>query len=110
MHTFPTPLPACLPPGVIVSDLVRTRLRCPSLPYWLAATSMVPVTILVLLGVREYLVYTHHKRASAPGFAPAEGEVVWTRRATIVYPALCTSAGVVAGMFGVGGGIVKVRL
>jgi hypothetical protein len=100
------PLPGA---GVVLSDIIRTRLRCPSLPYWLAATAMAPVTILVLLGVREYLVSKDHKRTSALSNAPAEGDVAWTRKTTIVYPALCTFAGVVAGMFGVGGGIIKVR-
>lgn len=35
-------------------------------------------------------------------------QVAWTPRNTVVYPALCSLAGLVAGMFGVGGGIVKV--
>ena len=37
-------------------------------------------------------------------------QVAWTRRNTVVYPAVCSLAGLVAGMFGVGGGIVKVFL
>lgn len=48
---------------------------------------------------------------AAPGAAAAAagpGDVVWTPRATIMYPLLCTFAGLVAGTFGVGGGIVKV--
>ena len=32
-----------------------------------------------------------------------------TERNTVVYPTVCSLAGLVAGMFGVGGGIVKVR-
>ena len=35
-------------------------------------------------------------------------QVAWTRRNVVVYPATCSLAGLVAGMFGVGGGIVKV--
>ena len=31
-----------------------------------------------------------------------------TERNTVVYPTVCSLAGLVAGMFGVGGGIVKV--
>ncbi|CAD7963277.1 unnamed protein product [Amoebophrya sp. A25] len=33
--------------------------------------------------------------------------IQWDRRNTITYPAICTAAGLMAGMFGVGGGIVK---
>ena len=36
-----------------------------------------------------------------------EGDIKWTPRATIVYPIICALAGFFAGMFGVGGGIVK---
>lgn len=42
------------------------------------------------------------------GMDHAEGELRWDRRTTLVYPAACSLAGVCAGTFGVGGGIVKV--
>ena len=37
-----------------------------------------------------------------------EGDIQWTKRNSVVYPAVSSLAGLVAGMFGVGGGIVKV--
>uniref|UniRef100_A0A383VY93 Membrane transporter protein n=1 Tax=Tetradesmus obliquus TaxID=3088 RepID=A0A383VY93_TETOB len=37
----------------------------------------------------------------------AFGGIHWTPRNSLLYPALCSTAGVVAGLFGVGGGIVK---
>ena len=37
-------------------------------------------------------------------------QVAWTPRHVVIYPAICSLAGLVAGMFGVGGGIVKVTL
>lgn len=33
-----------------------------------------------------------------------EGELHWTRRTTILYPVLCSTAGLIAGLFGIGGG------
>jgi uncharacterized membrane protein YfcA len=41
------------------------------------------------------------------GITPEVGDIVWTPETTVYYPLLCAIAGVVAGMFGVGGGIVK---
>jgi len=41
------------------------------------------------------------------GYKYVEGDIQWDGRATIVYPAICCLAGFFAGMFGVGGGIVK---
>ena len=37
-----------------------------------------------------------------------EGDVDWNPVTTLAYPAICSVAGLVAGMFGVGGGIVKI--
>ena len=36
-----------------------------------------------------------------------EGDVEWNPRNTLVYPSICFFAGFFAGMFGIGGGIVK---
>ena len=41
------------------------------------------------------------------GYEFVEGDVLWDNRATLLYPALCTAAGVLAGLFGVGGGMIK---
>jgi hypothetical protein len=127
----------CLPrpAGVAASDALRSTLPCPSANYWLAAASMAPITLAVLAGVRHQLLSKHEGQQQAcqgarscqggspsslsesesekqpsPGCAGAAdaGEVVWTAESTVVYPALCTFVGVIAGMFGVGGGIIKV--
>ena len=34
-------------------------------------------------------------------------QIKWDKRATVIYPVVCAAAGFFAGMFGVGGGIVK---
>ena len=89
-------------------DLLKSQVPCPSLAYWLRATAMAPVTLLALLAVRAFLLRKSAAQRAA-GYAPLEGDVEWTPRSTLLYPALCTFAGLAAGTFGVGGGIVKVR-
>lgn len=44
------------------------------------------------------------------GYVWREGDVDWNPVTTLTYPAICSVAGLVAGMFGVGGGIVKISL
>lgn len=44
-------LPPC-PAGVVASDMLKLQVPCPSLSYWLRATSMVPVTLAALFAVR----------------------------------------------------------
>ena len=46
-------------------------------------------------------------RQEAAGFDWQQGDIQWSEHNSIVYPAVSSLAGLVAGMFGVGGGIVK---
>ena len=57
--------------------------------------------------VRAHLVRDYHAREAAD-YAWQEGDVAWDERNTLMYPAICSLAGLVAGAFGVGGGVVKV--
>jgi uncharacterized membrane protein YfcA len=41
------------------------------------------------------------------GITPGEGDVFWTPTTTLFYPLLFLGAGIVAGLFGLGGGIVQ---
>ena len=41
------------------------------------------------------------------GYEWRAGDVDWNSTTTLTYPAICSLAGLIAGMFGVGGGIVK---
>ena len=59
------------------------------------------------LQARAHLVRGFHAREAAD-YAWQEGDVAWDERNTLVYPAICSLAGLVAGAFGVGGGVVKV--
>ena len=45
--------------------------------------------------------------AAAAGRKFVEGDVEWNTRSTVIYPVLCILAGFFAGLFGVGGGIIK---
>ena len=54
----------------------------------------------------RFLVILHVQVAS--GYIFLTGDIRWTPANTIKFPLLCISAGLFAGLFGVGGGIVKV--
>ncbi|CBN75629.1 conserved unknown protein [Ectocarpus siliculosus] len=79
---------------------------CGSFSFW--ATSVLSFVYLVgvSLYVRRYLVNRWVLKAEV-GFEYVEGDVEWTPLNTIRYPCICFFAGFFAGMFGVGGGIVK---
>ena len=87
--------------------MVTSSVTCPS--------NMTPLPCLkvpVLTGaagaaqVRGYLVRDFNAK-QASGYVWTEGDVEWSPRNTILFPLLSSLAGLIAGMFGVGGGIVK---
>ena len=94
---------------VLAADLAKQLVPCGSPYYWLSVASVIPPSLAVALVARARLVREHALRESgAPGWPAYEpGEVVWTSANSISFPAVSTLAGVVAGFFGVGGGIVK---
>lgn len=68
--------------------------------------STVPWVVIFAIYFRWMLVRDHEQRL-ADGFVYDTFDIVWDRTNTVRYPLICTAAGVFAGLFGVGGGIVK---
>ena len=79
---------------------------CGSTGFWLANVLMIGWILLVSIMVRQYLL-TKYEAKKRTNYQYVEGDIQWDERASIVYPAICMFAGFFAGMFGVGGGIVK---
>eukprot|EP00471_Norrisiella_sphaerica_P005157 CAMPEP_0184489194 /NCGR_PEP_ID=MMETSP0113_2-20130426/14740_1 /TAXON_ID=91329 /ORGANISM="Norrisiella sphaerica, Strain BC52" /LENGTH=534 /DNA_ID=CAMNT_0026872471 /DNA_START=171 /DNA_END=1775 /DNA_ORIENTATION=- len=91
---------------VLALTIARGTLRCGSPGYFLVVFVNVPIVGTVMYCIRHYLVNKHQEKECS-GYVYLPGDVRWNERATVVYPAICTVAGVFAGMFGIGGGIVK---
>jgi len=92
---------------VVACNLAKLQFAtCGSWAYW--AWMMGPVVISLSMSsiVRLYLLHKGEIRKSV-GAPHIDGDCKWTRKTTITYPAICTLAGLFAGMFGIGGGIVK---
>ncbi|GBF99864.1 hypothetical protein Rsub_12504 [Raphidocelis subcapitata] len=87
--------------AVAASDLAKARVRCGSPAYWAVVLSVVPPAFATTLLCRRHLL--RHDAA-------AGDNLKYTPRNTLLYPAVCSLAGVVAGLFGLGGGVVKAPL
>lgn len=81
-------------------------IKCGSKSFWIANGAMLGAILLIVFYVRSYLVNRYMIKERV-GFKYVEGDIKWDGRATIVYPSICCLAGFFAGMFGIGGGIVK---
>jgi uncharacterized membrane protein YfcA len=79
---------------------------CGSTIYWLVTASIFFWVFGIALYVRKDLIAMWKtKRRLRYKYAP--GDVEWNERNTIIYPLVCILAGFCAGMFGIGGGVVK---
>jgi uncharacterized membrane protein YfcA len=79
---------------------------CGTTSYWFLNLAVVPYTFAIAMWVRNHLLKSYRIKQQV-GFTYQEGDVEWDNKTTIVYPVICTAAGLCAGMFGIGGGIVK---
>jgi Sulfite exporter TauE/SafE len=81
-------------------------IKCGSQSFWMANAVMIAWIVVVTLFVRQYLLrkFEQKRRCQYPY---VDGDIQWNAKATIAYPVVCCMAGLFAGMFGVGGGIVK---
>jgi uncharacterized membrane protein YfcA len=70
------------------------------------------LTLIIILIFAAYVRHNLLKQAELKDLVDyeyVEGDIKWDRKTSLKYPALCSVAGLAAGLFGIGGGIVKVR-
>mmetsp|Transcript_13011 Transcript_13011/g.19628 ORF Transcript_13011/g.19628 Transcript_13011/m.19628 type:complete len:493 (+) Transcript_13011:103-1581(+) len=81
-------------------------IECGSFSYWMVTLSIFVWVFGIALYMRQELIKKwRQKKRLRYKYAP--GDVEWNERNTLIYPALCVFAGFCAGMFGIGGGVVK---
>ena len=81
-------------------------IECGGVGFWIANLVMIVLILSLTVYVRNYLIKKGERKENC-GFRYVDGDIKWDRQTTIYYPVVCTLAGFFAGMFGVGGGIVK---
>ncbi len=68
-------------------------IRCGSPSFWISNGVMLWWILLVSIFARMYLVRRHEIKERV-GYPYVEGDIKWDSRATVVYPLVCTAAGV----------------
>jgi len=87
-------------------DINPLALECGMTLYWVLTLLAIPWVLLISLIARVHLI-GRWKQKEECGYEYLPQDVVWDETATWKYPLLCSTAGLAAGMFGIGGGIVK---
>jgi Sulfite exporter TauE/SafE len=81
-------------------------IKCGTAEYWALTVFIMFWMCTVSLWVRSKLIQKWNLKQRIK-YCSVEGDIEWNERNTIVYPLLCSFAGLLAGLFGVGGGIVN---
>lgn len=79
--------------------------QCGSTIFWVLTFSTVPLALAFLTVFRSMLIAETLERER--NNIEHSGAIHWDASRTVVFPLICTSAGLFAGLFGIGGGIVK---
>lgn len=74
--------------------------------YWGLISISFPIILVItlLIGIYVRLEFSKKKKVQ---YIFLKGDVKWSTKNTILYPILCSGAGIAAGLLGIGGGMVK---
>eukprot|EP00277_Geminigera_cryophila_P018273 CAMPEP_0179435622 /NCGR_PEP_ID=MMETSP0799-20121207/19703_1 /TAXON_ID=46947 /ORGANISM="Geminigera cryophila, Strain CCMP2564" /LENGTH=241 /DNA_ID=CAMNT_0021215119 /DNA_START=1 /DNA_END=726 /DNA_ORIENTATION=+ len=80
--------------------------ECGTMEYWAIKISTIPLLVLIAWYCGRELVDRDSLKVRM-GYRFQPSEMQWTSRAAVHYPLVCISAGVAAGLLGIGGGMLK---
>lgn len=103
--------------GVVSFSLLRgdteghgpLGLQCGSFWYMILLLAPLPWIGMLATYQRKVLLEQHAQKLRLNYYEryPIEGDIQWDEKSTVVYPLICSLSGMFAGLFGIGGGIVK---
>jgi uncharacterized membrane protein YfcA len=92
--------------GSMLKWLPFAAVRCGSTAFYALEVASVVMILAFVVYIRAKLIKeTQHKEAI--GYTFLKGDIQWNLSNTIYYSSLCSVAGLFAGLFGIGGGIIK---
>ena len=80
--------------------------QCGSNEYWMITAAVFVWVLAISFWMRNILI-EKWKLKRRLHYKYIAGDIEWNERNTIIYPCICFFAGFFAGMFGIGGGVVK---
>lgn len=92
--------------GVIALNVAKEFTPCGSTAYIISICASFPWILAYSVWYRNMLM-VQHKDKMRLGYHYVKGDLHWNSETTLKFPLICTFAGLFAGMFGVGGGIIK---
>ena len=91
---------------IVFLTLIKSNVTCGGFWYMVDLFLIVIITLTFAIYYRSVVINRWYRKLEA-GYIPVDGDVEWTERNSILYPIYCCFAGLLAGIFGVGGGLLK---
>ncbi|KAK1944997.1 Sulfite exporter TauE/SafE family protein 3 [Phytophthora citrophthora] len=91
--------------GIVAASIAGAAVTCGGTSYWLLLILEVPWIAGFAVCTAVYLFRQHCLKVSV-NYVFAAGDVHWTKETVVRFPLACAGAGLIAGLFGVGGGLV----
>ncbi|KAK1944999.1 Sulfite exporter TauE/SafE family protein 3 [Phytophthora citrophthora] len=91
--------------GVVAASIGDASVDCGGVAYWVILLIEIPWVAVFVVLTSHYL-HKVYLRKTAVNYQYVDGDIQWTKKMVVYFPVGCAIAGIVAGMFGVGGGII----
>ncbi|KAF1791003.1 Transmembrane protein TauE-like [Phytophthora cactorum] len=91
--------------GIVAASIGGAAVSCGGIAYWLLLIMELPWIAGFGVCTAVYLYRQHYRKVSV-NYVFAAGDIHWTKETVVRFPLACAGAGLIAGLFGVGGGIV----
>ncbi|EEY57882.1 uncharacterized protein PITG_00469 [Phytophthora infestans T30-4] len=91
--------------GVVAASIGDASVDCGGVAYWVILLIEIPWVAVFVVLTSHYL-HKVYLRKTAANYQYVDGDIKWTKKMVVYFPLGCAVAGIVAGMFGVGGGII----
>jgi hypothetical protein len=83
--------------AVLVTSLFSKLAGCGTVGFWLVQAAVAPALAVIFWAGRRVLRKVAVKRAAQYDF---HGDISWTQKNSVLFPAICSLSGVIAGLFG----------
>jgi len=90
---------------VVAASIADALVNCGGVVYWVLLIVEIPAVTVFAVLASVYL-YRQDQRKQQIGYPFADGDVRWTKKVVTLFPFGSAAAGIVAGLFGIGGVII----
>jgi uncharacterized membrane protein YfcA len=95
--------------GLVIATAVGKLVECGGIVFWVVLLIEIP-WVAGFTAFTSHALYLENELKQEVGYAFVNGDIKWTGKMAVRFPLGCAAAGLIAGLFGIGGAIVATPL